>query len=442
MKRWTMISIFILTTLSLVACGAFNLNPGTSSELKASGTISATTIQVAPEISGKITAIKVQKGDTVKAGDVLFQLDDQLLQAQSKQADAAVKVAQANLDAANQKQANAQAMFDQAVQAARIQDLQAHTTSWQAVQVNKIALPAWYFEKTEQIGALQTQVTDATQNLSDEQANLDKTLKDVSNKDFVTVEKHLAEVQQAYAIASLTLDQAKAAKETADLQDAAQKNLDLAQADLDSAQKNYNQMLTSDAATHVREARARMAVARQRLLNTQDALDKLMTGEQSAQVQVARTVLDQAKSGTSQAQASLTQAQSALDTSKVQLSKLTVASPTTGLVLSRPMNAGEVAAAGATILEVGSLDQVTLTVYIPESQYGRVQLGQNANVTTDSFPSKVFSGKVTFIADQAEFTPRNVQTVESRSTTVYKVEITLPNADHSLKPGMPADASL
>ena len=216
----------------------------------------------------------------------------------------------------------------------------------------------------------------------------------------------------------------------------------LAQADLDSAQKNYNQMLTSDAATHVREARARLAVARQRLLNTQDALDKLMTGEQSVQVQVARTALDQAKSGTAQAQAGLVQAQSALDTSKVQLNKLTVASPIGGLVLSRPMNAGEVAAAGATIVEVGSLDQVTLTVYIPESQYGRIQLGQNANVTTDSFPGKVFTGKVTFIADQAEFTPRNVQTVESRSTTVYKVEITLSNTDHSLKPGMPADASL
>ena len=166
MKRWNSISIFILTAFSLVACSVFNLNPVASSDLKASGTISATSIQVASEISGKISAIKVQKGDTVKAGDVLFLLDDQLLQAQVKQADAAVKVAQANLDAANQKQANAQAQYDQAMQAARILDLQAHTTSWQATQVNKIALPAWYFEKTEQITALQTQVNDAAQNLS------------------------------------------------------------------------------------------------------------------------------------------------------------------------------------------------------------------------------------------------------------------------------------
>jgi multidrug resistance efflux pump len=106
------------------------------------------------------------------------------------------------------------------------------------------------------------------------------------------------------------------------------------------------------------------------------------------------------------------------------------------------MNVGEVAAAGATIVEVGQLDQVTLTVYIPENQYGRIKLGESAKISVDSFPGKTFAGSVTYIADQAEFTPRNVQTVDSRSTTVYKVEITLPNPDSDLKPGMPADATL
>jgi HlyD family secretion protein len=71
-----------------------------------------------------------------------------------------------------------------------------------------------------------------------------------------------------------------------------------------------------------------------------------------------------------------------------------------------------------------------------------VQLGQEADVVVDSFAGKTFAGKVTFISDQAEFTPRTVQTVESRSTTVYKVEITIPNPQHDLKPGMPADATI
>jgi len=66
---------------------------------------------------------------------------------------------------------------------------------------------------------------------------------------------------------------------------------------------------------------------------------------------------------------------------------------------------------------------------------------QKATIKVDSFPGKTFDGTVDYISDQAEFTPRNVQTIESRSTTVYAVEISIPNSDFDLKPGMPADAS-
>jgi len=80
------------------------------------------------------------------------------------------------------------------------------------------------------------------------------------------------------------------------------------------------------------------------------------------------------------------------------------------------------------VLEVGDLDQVTLDVYISENQYGQLKLGQSASVKVDSFPTKTYEGKVTYISDQAEFTPRTVQTVDSRSTTVYKVEIHHPQS--------------
>ena len=92
------------------------------------------------------------------------------------------------------------------------------------------------------------------------------------------------------------------------------------------------------------------------------------------------------------------------------------------------------------MVEIGNLDQVTLTVFIPENLYGQIRLGQKANITVDSYSGRTFAGSVTYIADQAEFTPRNVQTIESRSSTVYKVEISLTNPDGELKPGMPADA--
>ncbi len=101
---------------------------------------------------------------------------------------------------------------------------------------------------------------------------------------------------------------------------------------------------------------------------------------------------------------------------------------------------GEVVGAGSIVMTLARLDEVTLTVYIPEDQYGRIQLGQDVSVSTDSYPGEVFQGKVEYISDQAEFTPRNVQTVEGRKSTVYAVKIALPNPEHRLKPGMPADA--
>ena len=124
-----------------------------------------------------------------------------------------------------------------------------------------------------------------------------------------------------------------------------------------------------------------------------------------------------------------------------QLSKTVVTAPVSGVVLSKPANAGETSLAGQTIVEIGSLDEVILSVYIPEDQYGSVHLGQQANIKVDSFPGRTFAGKVTNIADEAEFTPRNVQTTESRSATVYEIEISLSNQGHELKPGMPADAT-
>jgi len=430
--------LMLVVFLFLSGCSASTA----STTLKASGTTSVTTIQVSPEISGKIAQINVGKGDTVHAGDVLFTLDAALLQGQVDQATASVQVAQANLDLAQNKLASAQAQLDLAQQVARAQGQPGYLTSWKATPQPTVTIPGWYFDKSEQIAALQALVDSAQKNLDAQNANLAKVLADVSNQDFLNAEKRLAQAEQAYDIANTTLNDAKAAHDTTDIQLSAQKDFDAAQSELDSAQSNYTKLATSDEASKVLEARADVAVAQDRLNNTQLALDKLMTGDQSLQITVAQTALDQAKSGVAQAQASLAQAQAALALAKTQLDKATVASPVSGTVLDLPLNAGEVAAAGATVIEVGDLDSVTLDVYIPENQYGQVKLGMTADIAVDSFPGKTFSGKITYISDQAEFTPRTVQTVDSRSTTVYKVEITIPNPNHELKPGMPADATI
>jgi multidrug resistance efflux pump len=113
--------------------------------------------------------------------------------------------------------------------------------------------------------------------------------------------------------------------------------------------------------------------------------------------------------------------------------------PLTGVVLYRHVEPGEIVSAGAPILTIIDPDNLELTVYVPEDRYGRVALGQVLPVTVDSFPGETFQGTVVHIADQAEFTPRNVQTTDNRKTTVFAVRLKLQPAGGKLKPGMPAD---
>jgi HlyD family secretion protein len=109
------------------------------------------------------------------------------------------------------------------------------------------------------------------------------------------------------------------------------------------------------------------------------------------------------------------------------------------LGFKRAIEPGEVVMPGASLLTVGDVTNLYITVYVAESRYGEVKLGQTAQVKVDSFPGETFTGGVTHIADQAEFTPRNVQTAEGRATTVFAVRIDVTNVDGKLKPGMPAD---
>jgi HlyD family secretion protein len=110
-----------------------------------------------------------------------------------------------------------------------------------------------------------------------------------------------------------------------------------------------------------------------------------------------------------------------------------------GIILTRNVEPGEFVQPGAVALAVADLEHVTITVYIPEDRYGEITLGRQAQVTVDSFPGESFTAEVIHIADQAEFTPRNVQTVEGRSATVYAIKLKVTDSEGKLKIGMPAD---
>jgi multidrug resistance efflux pump len=173
-------------------------------------------------------------------------------------------------------------------------------------------------------------------------------------------------------------------------------------------------------------AQAQLASLEAQLAQAEARLELVREGARGEQVQAAEAQLAQARAAAHQVE--------------VQIAKATLTSPVDGVVLSRPVHVGEFVTPGAPLMTVGALDTVRLTIYVGETDIGRVRQGQQVDVTVDSFPGRTFAGRVTFIAQEAEFTPRNVQTKDERATTVFAVRVELPNPDRALKPGMPADA--
>ena len=143
-----------------------------------------------------------------------------------------------------------------------------------------------------------------------------------------------------------------------------------------------------------------------------------------------------------QATARRKQAEAALALAETKLGYARLASPMNGVVLSKNVEAGEFVAPGTPVVTVGDLEHPWLRAYINETDLGRVKHGQRVRVTTDTYPGKVCEGRISFIASEAEFTPKNVQTQKERVKLVYRIKIDVANPELELKPGMPADAEI
>lgn len=417
------VAVIVLGTLAYF--GFQSLKDDTNGSLTASGTIEATIVNVAPETAGKVTDVRADEGEAVTEGQSLLSLDASLLTAQHAVASAAVNSATAALAAAQTK-------YDQTLEAALAAQAAQRAKDWQANAPSEFDQPGWYIEQDQQVAAAQSELDAALADIDDANANLDKVITDLKNSDYLQAEQDLADARAAFIIAEQVKDQAADASDSGGLNEAAQDYYDDVLTQLEDAEEAYNDLMNSDEASDVEYARGQVFVAQQRYDAAYARLLTLQTGENSPAVIAAGKELDKAKSALAQAEASLALVQA-------QIAKLEVHAPMDGVILTRNVEPGEFVQPGAAALTIGDLSDLTITVYVPENRYGEISLGQTAEVTVDSFPDVTFTATVIQIANKAEFTPRNVQTVEGRSATMFAIKLSVQDAEGRLKPGMPAD---
>jgi HlyD family secretion protein len=238
---------------------------------------------------------------------------------------------------------------------------------------------------------------------------------------------------------------------------AAQSQYDQAKKDWDRAQTLYkdDDISTAQYDTY----RTRFESTEANLKQTKEQAGLVQAGPRSetiesasAQVERARASLKMGEANsieTTRREQDVTARRSDIERAKAQLALVdsqladTIAvSPIDGMVLVKAADVGEVLAPGTSVVTVGDLDHPWLRAYIREQDLGRVKIGSQARVTTDSFPGKTYDGRISFISSEAEFTPKQIQTAEERVKLVYRIKIDIDNPRHELKSNMPADAEI
>lgn len=192
---------------------------------------------------------------------------------------------------------------------------------------------------------------------------------------------------------------------------------------------------------------ARLAAARQAAAESRAGLEKARAASGEVEIResdVKRIAAERERLTASRATAS---AQSDVGRGRIaeieaQLADARIVAPAGGTVMARLVEPGELVAAGRPLATLVNLEELYVRVYIAERDVGRVALGAPARVTVDAYPGEQFAGTVSEIAQQAEFTPKEVHMKDEREKLVYGVKLRLENPQGRLKPGMPADARI
>jgi HlyD family secretion protein len=385
MKRIALLASFVALSVGMWSCGLGKRRGDAG--IVISGNIELTRVDIAFKIPGKVVELPIDEGVQVTKGTLVARLDSLQTERQRDRDQAALRSAETML-------------------------VQQQT----AVEYQRAALEA-------DLAMRQAAVKQAEARLQE--------LVSGSRKQ---------EVEQAQAAAN-----------------AARTDFALAQSDWARAETLYR---NDDISTAQHDQyKARFDGSSAALKQAEERLALVVEGPRKEQIDAARAQLDQALAGVKASEAArielkrkqqelqtrdaeIARARAQVRVTDAQLEDSVVASSVNGVVLVKSAEIGEVVGAGSTIATIGEMDRPWLRGYITESDLGRVKLGARAKVTTDSFPGKVYWGRVSFISSEAEFTPKQIQTPEERVKLVYRIKIDIENPQHELKLNMPADAEI
>jgi HlyD family secretion protein len=387
MKKRILVIVLVLAVAAAAVYAFRGAGRKPDNRIVVSGNIELTEVNIAFKTAGRLIERNVDEGDRVTKGQVIARLDrDQLLAQKSRE------TAGLESSASQLAQAETAVAWQKATLAGDIEQRRADVASAEA-KLDELKNGSRPQEKQEVHAAVESA-----------QSEFDRAKKDWDRSQTLYKNDDISTSQY---------DQYRSRFESAD-------------ATLKQAKQREALVLAGPRVEQINAQQAQLEHARGALKMAEANSLEMKRREQELTTR-------RAEMGRSRASISLIES---------QMSDTVAISPVDGVVLVKAADVGEVLAPGTAVVTVGDIDHPWLRGYVNETDLGKVRIGSKANVTTDSYPGRVYQGRVTFISSEAEFTPKQIQTQQERVKLVYRIKIQLDNPRHELKSNMPADAEI
>jgi HlyD family secretion protein len=385
LKKRLILIVFLILLLGAGALVYWGQYKKRATELYYSGTIEATESNLAFQVNGRVKEVPADEGQAVKKDQLLAVLNRDEFVARCDKARADLTASRENL-----KQLESVLELYRKTLPAEVERADAAVKGSQSQLAE---LEAGYRSQDVERARLAVQEAEIA---------MEDARKDKNRYDRLFEKKIIAEKD----------------KESADLK------YETAEREYERAKKAYELLEEGYRKESIEAARAKLTESRAAWRQAQGNLKKIEATENEVKAAEARVQASRA----------------ALDLAEIQLGYTELRAPYDGIIVSRNMEPGEVVSPGQEVMSISDLSTVDLKVFVDETEIGKIKPGQRVEVRIDTFPSKTYTGYVSFISPEGEFTPKIIQTHKERVKLVYLVKISIPNPDYELKSGMPADA--